>query len=56
MQENVLWYLLVLLGAENNISKVGQNWTITKGVSCNCDVIKDGRHFWIKIHYICVCV
>ena len=31
LQENVLWYFLVLLGPESNISKVGQIWTITKG-------------------------
>jgi len=27
LQENVLWRFLVLFGPENNISKVGQNWT-----------------------------
>ena len=33
LQENVLWCFLVPFGPENNISKVGQNWTITKGVT-----------------------
>ena len=33
LQENVLWYFLVLLGPESNTSKVGQNWAITKGLN-----------------------
>ena len=33
LQENVLWYFIVLLGPVTNISKVRQNWTITKGVT-----------------------
>jgi len=33
LQENVLWYFLVLLGPESNISKVGQNLAITKGLN-----------------------
>ena len=33
LQENVLWYFLVLLGPESNISKAGQNWAITKGLN-----------------------
>ena len=33
LQENVLLYSLILLGPESNISKVGQNWAITKGLN-----------------------
>jgi hypothetical protein len=33
LQENVSWFFSTLFGSKNNISKVGQNWIMARGLN-----------------------
>jgi hypothetical protein len=50
LQENVLWCFLIVFGSENNISKVGRNRTIRRGL--NLTSKKDGC-LCLKVPHIC---